>query len=383
LLRHGLERLRQKNPYFKRLFNGEPLCVFRDQRVFFTTIFTISVALIFVILNLVLEKPLSSLANYNNGVIGGLETHKGIEFTFGKSIIPPQIQNDNMGLQSDIAQENAKISTTESENSGQPEDLLGFYVSNQDSLNNQNSPLTSIRQERSGVLIYKVQRGDTLSTIAADFGINSSSITWANSIKTSHLNPGQEIVILPVSGVKHEIKVGDTLETIAEYYSADPQKITEFNNLKNGTLKPGETLIVPDGKMPQAQRALAQTKAIASTLPSYPNYYSIPTTGINWGILHTNNAVDIANRCGTTVIASAEGLVTNVSFGWNSGFGNYVEIQHPNGTETLYAHLNQIDIKEGEYVSGKDPIGLMGDSGYSTGCHLHFEVHGARNPFAK
>lgn len=335
-------------------------------------------------LNLVLEKPLSSLANYNNGVIGGLEVkNEGVEFTFGESIIPPQIQNENRNLKSDVAQENVNISTTESENPGQPEDLLGFYVSNQDSLNNQNSPLTSIRQERSGVLIYKVQKGDTLSTIAADFGINSSSITLANNIKTSHLNSGQEIVILPVSGVKHEIKIGDTLETIAEYYSADPQKITEFNNLKNGTLKPGETLIVPDGKMPQAQRALTQTKATTSTLPSYPNYYSIPTTGINWGILHTNNAVDIANRCGTTVIASAEGLVTNVSFGWNSGFGNYVEIQHPNGTETLYAHLSQIDIKEGEYVSSGQPIGLMGNSGYSTGCHLHFEIHGAKNPFAK
>ncbi len=352
--------------------------------MFFTTIFTIFVAFVFVLLNLILEKPLSSLANYHNGIIGGLEVeNEGIEFTIGESIIPVQIQDDNQNLKSNISQESANGANVESDNSGQPEDLLGFYVSNQDSLNNQNSPLTSIRQERSGVLIYTIQKGDTLSTIAADFGISHNSITWANEIKTSHLKPGQELIILPISGVKHTIAVGDTLESIAEYYSADPQRITEFNNLKNGTLKPGETLIIPDGKMPQAQRALAQTKAIASTLPSYPNYYSIPTTGINWGILHTNNAVDIANRCGTTIVASAEGLITNVSFGWNSGYGNYVEIQHPNGTETLYAHLNQADVKEGEYISGGDVIGLMGDSGYSTGCHLHFEVHGARNPFAK
>jgi murein DD-endopeptidase MepM/ murein hydrolase activator NlpD len=352
--------------------------------VFFATIFTIFIAFSFIILNLVLEKPISALSARDYGIIGGLEViEKGVEFKSGKPIIPQQAQIENQNKKSDISQENAGLAISEKENSGQPENFLGYYISNQDTLNNQNSPLTSIRQERSGILIYKVQRGDTLSTIAADFGISHSSITWANNIKTSHLSPGQEIVILPTSGVKHEIKIGDSIESIAEYYSGDPQRIIEFNNLKNPTLKPGETLIIPDGKMPQAQRALAQTKATASTLPSFPNYYSIPTTGINWGILHTNNAIDIANRCGTTVIASTEGLITNISIGWNSGYGNYVEIQHPNGTETLYAHLNKIDVKEGEYVSDGDPIGLMGDSGYSTGCHLHFEVHGAKNPFAK
>lgn len=350
--------------------------------MFFATLFTFFIAFAFIILNLILEKPVSALSANDYGIIGGPEAlEQGVEFTSGESIIPPQTENQDQ--KSDVSQENAKLVVAEEENSGQPEDLLGYYISNQDTLNNQNSPLTSIRQERSGILIYKVQRGDTLSTIAADFGISPSSITWANNIKTSHLNPGQEITILPISGVKYQIEIGDTLESIAEYYSADPQRIIEFNNLKSSTLKPGDTLIIPDGKMPQAQRALAQTKAAASTLPSYPNYYSIPTTGINWGILHATNAVDIANRCGTTVNASAEGLITEVRIGWNSGYGNYVEIQHPNGTETIYAHLNKIGVKDGEYVSGGDPIGLMGDSGYSTGCHLHFEIHGAKNPFAK
>jgi len=350
--------------------------------VFFATIFTLFVAFAFVILNLILEKPVSALSRNESGIIGGPEIiERAVEFKSGKAIIPPQTENQNQ--KPDISQDNAKLTLAEEENSGQPENLLGYYISTQDTLNNQNSPLTSIRQERSGILIYKVQRGDTLSTIAADFGISPSSITWANNIKTSHLNPGQEITILPVSGIKYEVEIGNTLESIAEYYSADPQRIIEFNNLKSATLKPGEILIIPDGKMPQTQKSLAQTKAIASTLPSYPNYYSIPTTGINWGILHSTNAIDIANRCGTTVNASAEGLVTEVKIGWNSGYGNYVEIQHPNGTETLYAHLNKIDVKEGEYVSSRDPIGLMGDSGYATGCHLHFEIRGAKNPFAK
>lgn len=351
--------------------------------MFFTAIFTVSLTIGFILLNFTLEKPLASLADYDSGVIGGLEAEaetEKVEFTSGESIIPPQAQNETQNLKSDASQE--AVAVTQTETSGQPEDLLGFYISSQDSLNNQNSPLTSIRQERSGVLVYTVQKGDTLSTVAADFGINRNSITWANNLKSNYLKPGQEIIILPVSGVKHEIKVGDTLEAIATYYSADPQKITEFNNLKNNTLKPGETLIIPDGKIPQqTPRASSQTKT--ATLPSYPNYYSIPTTGINWGILHGNNAIDIANRCGTTVSASAEGLVTSVNFGWDSGFGNNIKIQHPNGTETLYAHLSQIDVKEGQYVSSGDEIGLMGDTGYSTGCHLHFEVHDARNPFAK
>ena len=89
----------------------------------------------------------------------------------------------------------------------------------------------------------------------------------------------------------------------------------------------------------------------------------------------------------TSVYAAAEGLVIEAgNIGWNNGYGGYIKIKHPNKTYTAYAHLNKILVDEGKYVSQGAKIGLMGNTGNThgpTGCHLHFEVRGAKNPFAK
>ena len=117
------------------------------------------------------------------------------------------------------------------------------------------------------------------------------------------------------------------------------------------------------------------------------NYFIIPTTGWNWGQLHSYNAVDIADSCGTPIYAAAEGFVLeSVSKGWNNGYGQYIKIEHSNGSETLYSHFSQNAVAAGKYVSQGELIGYMGNTGNThgpTGCHLHFEVHGAKNPLAK
>jgi murein DD-endopeptidase MepM/ murein hydrolase activator NlpD len=114
----------------------------------------------------------------------------------------------------------------------------------------------------------------------------------------------------------------------------------------------------------------------------------MPTEGFNWGILHNQNAVDIANSCGTPVDAAAEGLVVDESGNdvWSSGYGRYVIIEHPNNTKTRYAHLEKVAVSIGDYVTQGSQIGTMGNTGNvhgPTGCHLHFEIYGAANPFAK
>ena len=113
----------------------------------------------------------------------------------------------------------------------------------------------------------------------------------------------------------------------------------------------------------------------------------MPTTGWNWGRLHNYNAVDIANACGTSIYAAAEGLVIDEkSFGWNGGYGHYVDIEHPNGVITRYAHTEKNSVSVGDYVAQGDVIAYIGNTGLThgvTGCHLHFEVRGARNPFTK
>ncbi|MBI4994017.1 M23 family metallopeptidase [Candidatus Wolfebacteria bacterium] len=113
-----------------------------------------------------------------------------------------------------------------------------------------------------------------------------------------------------------------------------------------------------------------------------------PTIGWNWGQLHAFNAVDIANSCGTPVYAAFEGFVMEESIdnNWSGGYGNYIRIEHPNNIQTLYAHLEKATVSTGQYVKSKELIGYMGNTGNThgpTGCHLHYEVHGAKNPLAK
>lgn len=117
-------------------------------------------------------------------------------------------------------------------------------------------------------------------------------------------------------------------------------------------------------------------------------YFAPPTIGWNWGKLHHYNAVDIANRCGTPIYASAEGFIIeeDSTGNWNDGYGNYIKIEHPNNTQTLYAHLEKSAVSISQHVKAKDFIGYIGNTGNTdgpTGCHLHFEVHGAKNPFAR
>lgn len=103
--------------------------------------------------------------------------------------------------------------------------------------------------------------------------------------------------------------------------------------------------------------------------------------GWRWGRMH--RGIDVANRVGTPIKAVAEGTVSYSR--WNDGgYGYLVEITHPDGTVTLYAHNSRLMVREGQYVQQGDVISLMGSTGRSTGPHLHFEIRppgkGAVNP---
>ncbi len=255
-------------------------------------------------------------------------------------------------------------------------------------------PLTTetSAQERAGITAYTVEPGDTVSSIAAHFGVTVSTVLWANGLReSSTLQPGQTLQILPVSGVKHEVKSGDTLLKIAKRYNVTVDEIIAFNTLpadEGSVLHVGETLIVPGGEQPappQAPVRIATPRAAgASAGVSVAGYFIFPTTGYNFGRRHATNGTDIANACGTPVYAAAAGTIIEAKArGWNGGYGNYVKIQHPNGTQTLYGHMHSVAVAPGEPVGQGYPIGLMGNTGRSTGCHLHFEVRGATNPFVR
>ncbi len=86
-----------------------------------------------------------------------------------------------------------------------------------------------------------------------------------------------------------------------------------------------------------------------------------------------HKGVDIAAPTGTSVYSSAEGEIIRIGR-QPSGYGNFIEMRHPNGMTTMYAHLSRIDVASGDRVSAGERIGLVGSTGYSTGPHLHFEV---------
>ena len=234
---------------------------------------------------------------------------------------------------------------------------------------------------RPDVLSYKVQKGDTISGIAAQFGVTVDTILAANpTVRRSALKIGQEIAVLPVSGVLYRARDGETMYSIASLFNVPLQQVVRYNKaVATGAIAEGTLVVVPGGRV-SAVRASFDNDENAS-LPSLKGFFEKPTDGFNWGKLHHYNAVDIAASSGTPVWASAEGLVLPETGG--RGYGRFVLVEHANGTKTRYAHLEQVVVSAGDYVKQRQLIGTVGDTGESTGCHVHFEVYGAKNPFAK
>jgi len=269
--------------------------------------------------------------------------------------------------------------------SNSDEDFAGFVLLEQSSLLNDVPPVTNIEELRNGLLSYKIGEGDNLSSIAANFGISVNTVIWANNIADSSLiKPGQEIVILPVSGILHEVKEGETLDSIAGDYDVELNKIATFNDKK---LAVGDTVVVPNAKPPATIPVVSGIQE--SNLPSIAGYFIPPVVnGWNWGRLHDGDAVDISTACGAPIRAGADGVVISVgsSARWNSGYGGFVRIEHPNGTKSFYAHTSAVTASVGDNVSQGDTIANVGRTGRvsgTTGCHVHFGVTGARNPFVR
>lgn len=237
------------------------------------------------------------------------------------------------------------------------------------------------------IFLYTIRPGDTIGSVAKSFGVSVNTILWANSITDPRsLKTGDQILILPISGVRHEVKKGDTITSVARKYRATVEDIQQFNGLAVGEeLSPGTIVIVPNGELRESGPAGSNLPAanLFANLPVYQGYYLRPIVGgrRSRGI-HGFNGVDLAATCGLPVLASADGtvLITRSS-GWNGGYGRYLVIAHANNTQTLYAHLKELNAAPGESVRQGQVIAAIGSSGNSTGCHVHFEIRGARNLF--
>lgn len=248
------------------------------------------------------------------------------------------------------------------------------------------------------ISVYTVQDGDSISGIASHFGVSVNTILWANDLTIhSTIKPGMTLNILPVSGVEHKVQKGETLNSIATAYHASATEIATFNGLDaDATVVVGDSLVIPGGEAAtvstpakstsptKAKTTTTSTKKDLGKASSGSGYFRNPVPGaiLTQGI-HGKNAVDLAAPSGTPIHAAAAGKVI-ISIGngaWNGGYGSYVVISHANGTQTLYAHMSRDIATVGETVSQGEVIGYVGETGEATGNHVHFEVRNATNPF--
>lgn len=271
---------------------------------------------------------------------------------------------------------------------------------------------------RTEVITYIVQPGDTVFGIAEMFGLKPETILWGNYFILAD-NPhalveGQELNILPLDGTYHRWSAGEGLNGVADGYSVTPEDIInwEGNNLdfetlgiwSNPNIEPGTFLVVPGGSRQyvtwSAPRITRENPGVAKFIgpgacgtildgavgtgafiwPSNARFLS----GYDYSPSTNHFGIDIDGDLGESMWATDSGVV--VYAGWNNfGYGNMVVIDHGNGWQTAYAHMQVIGVSCGQSVFQGTPIGTIGSTGKSSGPHIHYEMlhdsYGKVNPW--
>lgn len=247
------------------------------------------------------------------------------------------------------------------------------------------------------ISLYVVQEGDTISHIAELFGVSANTVRWANDMNAkSTIRPGQILTILPISSVQHKVAKGETLASIVKKYDGDLYETALFNGIdEKAKLNAGDTILIPDGVLGQTEikkEPQSSSSSSAKKTNSAPSSNASTSSSSKdssyfvraWGGVRTQGfhgafrAVDYGLPVGSNIGASASGTVIAAKSpnAWNGGYGGMVVIKHDNGAQTLYAHLSRLDVSVGQRVSQRETIGLSGNTGRSTGPHLHFEIRG-------
>jgi murein DD-endopeptidase MepM/ murein hydrolase activator NlpD len=220
---------------------------------------------------------------------------------------------------------------------------------------------------------HRIGTGESLSAVANRFQIQVGTlISWNQIANARRLPVGLELEIPSYDGIRYVVKRGDSLTSIAQEKRVSYNAILDANNLESPVLAPGQVLFLPGASLSRNELRMAMGELFIfparGRLTSRFGWRRDPFTGVR----SFHNGIDIANDVGTPVWAAKEGIVADV--GYHSAFGNYVVINHDNGYQTLYGHLHSYSVRKGQSVNQGQVIARMGNTGYSTGSHLHFTV---------
>ncbi|MDR2543499.1 MAG: LysM peptidoglycan-binding domain-containing M23 family metallopeptidase [Treponema sp.] len=222
---------------------------------------------------------------------------------------------------------------------------------------------------------HTVLRGENISTLANNYGLNQDSIISINKISSTRLlQIGRVLKIPNQNGILHTVRGGETLSSIAQRYNADSEAIRITNELFSEKIAAGTELFIPGARLDWTR-----LQEINGDLFIWP-LSGIVTSGygyrrdpFNPSRRHFHNGIDIRGRSGAPVRAAMSGRVSRV--GWDNVLGNYVVISHHSGYRSLYGHLSVIRTRTGAYVAQGERVGDVGSTGQSTGPHLHFTIY--------
>lgn len=217
------------------------------------------------------------------------------------------------------------------------------------------------------IKIHVVEKGESLWTISRKYDLDIDTLIGANEINNmNRIKPGMRLQILPIKGILYKISPGESLWSISRRFKISLNKIIEANNIANPDMvKPGKLLILPGAKPEFSYKDRLQRKFIKPVNARISSGY-----GMRWGRMH--EGIDFAVNVGTNIVAAGAGKV--IYSGWASGYGNTIIIEHRRGLRTLYAHNSRLLAHSGEWVERGEIIAKSGNTGRSTGPHLHFEI---------